>query len=190
MVFTRRIISWMVAGCDIFQLSSFGCLRAIFHQRWVSLRVWRGMQTCLRGLPARWHHSQGKSCSRAFTFKDKREKILLLQEGTIGSKMYFVQEGIVDIVLASGEVCGKFFKSSSSLVVLTNDSTCRWRPLWVTDLTSVRSACWPRPGGWRVWGRRPTATSTASTRNTSMRSSRVIPSWREPWRVWQPKGQY
>ena len=27
-----------------------------------------------------------------------------MQEGTIGSKMYFVQEGIVDIVLATGEV--------------------------------------------------------------------------------------
>ena len=26
------------------------------------------------------------------------------QEGTIGNKMYFIQEGIVDIVLASGEV--------------------------------------------------------------------------------------
>ena len=153
--------------------------------------------------------SRHESCTRAFTFKDKREKTLLLQEGTIGSKMYFVQEGIVDIVLASGEVRGKILKSSSSLVVqfprkfklsnyfllsfsfsVTNDSTCRWRPLWVTDLTSVRSVCWPRPGGWRVWGPRPTATSTAFTRNTSMRSSRVIPSWREPWRVWQLKGKY
>ena len=40
---------------------------------------------------------------------DNRRRILFLgdiviKEGTIGTKMYFIQEGIVDIVLASGEV--------------------------------------------------------------------------------------
>ena len=29
---------------------------------------------------------------------------IVIKEGTIGNKMYFIQEGIVDIVLASGEV--------------------------------------------------------------------------------------
>ena len=29
---------------------------------------------------------------------------IVIKEGTIGTKMYFIQEGIVDIVLASGEV--------------------------------------------------------------------------------------
>lgn len=29
---------------------------------------------------------------------------IIIKEGTIGSKMYFIQEGIVDIVMANGEV--------------------------------------------------------------------------------------
>lgn len=29
---------------------------------------------------------------------------IVIKEGTIGSKMYFIQEGIVDIVMANGEV--------------------------------------------------------------------------------------
>ena len=33
---------------------------------------------------------------------------IIIKEGTIGSKMYFIQEGIVDIVMANGEV-RKFF---------------------------------------------------------------------------------
>lgn len=29
---------------------------------------------------------------------------IIIKEGTIGSKMYFIQEGIVDIVMANGDV--------------------------------------------------------------------------------------
>jgi CRP-like cAMP-binding protein len=32
---------------------------------------------------------------------------IIIKEGTIGSKMYFIQEGIVDIVMANGEVSVK-----------------------------------------------------------------------------------
>lgn len=34
---------------------------------------------------------------------------IIIKEGTIGTKMYFIQEGVVDIVMANGEVsslCG------------------------------------------------------------------------------------
>jgi CRP-like cAMP-binding protein len=34
---------------------------------------------------------------------------IIIKEGTIGSKMYFIQEGIVDIVMANGEVRIPFF---------------------------------------------------------------------------------
>lgn len=30
---------------------------------------------------------------------------IIIKEGTIGTKMYFIQEGVVDIVMANGEVC-------------------------------------------------------------------------------------
>lgn len=33
---------------------------------------------------------------------------IIIKEGTIGTKMYFIQEGVVDIVMANGEV-GLFF---------------------------------------------------------------------------------
>ena len=36
---------------------------------------------------------------------------IIIKEGTIGSKMYFIQEGIVDIVMANGDV-SKTFKCS------------------------------------------------------------------------------
>jgi len=29
---------------------------------------------------------------------------IIIKEGTIGTKMYFIQEGVVDIVMANGEV--------------------------------------------------------------------------------------
>ena len=33
---------------------------------------------------------------------------IIIKEGTIGTKMYFIQEGIVDIVMASGDVATRF----------------------------------------------------------------------------------
>ena len=38
----------------------------------------------------------------------------MIKEGTIGNKMYFIQEGIVDIVLSGGEVRLKVFESDST----------------------------------------------------------------------------
>lgn len=36
---------------------------------------------------------------------------IIIKEGTIGTKMYFIQEGVVDIVMANGEVmCFAFYE--------------------------------------------------------------------------------
>ncbi len=55
---------------------------------------------------------------------------LIIREGTIGHKMYFIQEGVVDIIKANNEVLttlsdgsyfgGLCFVSSKNLVVLNN----------------------------------------------------------------------
>lgn len=34
---------------------------------------------------------------------------IIIKEGTIGTKMYFIQEGVVDIVMANGEVSTFFY---------------------------------------------------------------------------------
>lgn len=36
---------------------------------------------------------------------------IIIKEGTIGTKMYFIQEGVVDIVMANGEVAHNRFIS-------------------------------------------------------------------------------
>lgn len=33
---------------------------------------------------------------------------IIIKEGTIGTKMYFIQEGVVDIVMANGEVGARY----------------------------------------------------------------------------------
>lgn len=43
---------------------------------------------------------------------------IIIKEGTIGSKMYFIQEGIVDIVMANGDVRIQTFKSTYFLLLL------------------------------------------------------------------------
>lgn len=35
---------------------------------------------------------------------------IIIKEGTIGTKMYFIQEGVVDIVMANGEVSHKIYR--------------------------------------------------------------------------------
>ena len=35
---------------------------------------------------------------------------IIIKEGTIGSKMYFIQEGIVDVIMGNGEVNCPLFK--------------------------------------------------------------------------------
>ena len=39
----------------------------------------------------------------------------IIKEGTIGTKMYFIQEGIVDIIMGNGEVFFSFLKQRSIL---------------------------------------------------------------------------
>lgn len=35
---------------------------------------------------------------------------IIIKEGTIGTKMYFIQEGVVDIVMANGEVVNSSYR--------------------------------------------------------------------------------
>ena len=49
---------------------------------------------------------------------------IIIKEGTIGTKMYFIQEGIVDIVMSNGEVAtslsdGKFSKKKLLKIIFT-----------------------------------------------------------------------
>jgi signal-transduction protein with cAMP-binding, CBS, and nucleotidyltransferase domain len=52
---------------------------------------------------------------------------IIIKEGTIGSKMYFIQEGIVDIVMSNGEVATSLSDGSyfGEICLLTN---ARQRP--------------------------------------------------------------
>ena len=47
---------------------------------------------------------------------------IIIKEGTIGSKMYFIQEGIVDIVMGNGEVATSLSDGSyfGEICLLTN----------------------------------------------------------------------
>ena len=53
---------------------------------------------------------------------------VIIKEGCVGTKMYFIQEGIVDIVMGTGEVhiilivIGEHFQNSSFLIQMG-----RWR---------------------------------------------------------------
>ena len=46
----------------------------------------------------------------------------MIKEGTVGSKMFFIQEGIVDVVLAGGEVATSLSDGSyfGEICLLTN----------------------------------------------------------------------
>ena len=54
--------------------------------------------------------------------KNKSEIITPCQEGTIGTKMYFIQEGIVDIVMQNGDVATSLSDGSyfGEICLLTN----------------------------------------------------------------------
>ena len=47
---------------------------------------------------------------------------IIIKEGSIGSKMYFIQEGIVDIVMSNGEVATSLSDGSyfGEICLLTN----------------------------------------------------------------------
>lgn len=56
--------------------------------------------------------------SLPFSFKGD----IIIKEGTIGNKMYFIQEGIVDIVMANGDVATSLSDGSyfGEICLLTN----------------------------------------------------------------------
>lgn len=62
---------------------------------------------------------------------------IIIKEGSIGTKMYFIQEGVVDIVMANGEVSLEIFPNNLSNETLN----FRLQHLFPMDLTSVRFAC-------------------------------------------------
>lgn len=68
---------------------------------------------------------------------------IIIKEGTIGTKMYFIQEGIVDIVMASGDVATSLSDGSyfGEICLLTNARQV---------LTAVRShILWGVMGHWK-----------------------------------------
>lgn len=52
---------------------------------------------------------------------------IIIKEGTIGSKMYFIQEGIVDIVMANGEVSNNdiLWLFTITIMIMTSIFICR-----------------------------------------------------------------
>ena len=54
---------------------------------------------------------------------------VIIKEGTIGTKMYFIQEGIVDIITKDGEIAttlsdGSYFGGKSQTLLLDCDFVC------------------------------------------------------------------
>ena len=99
----------------------------------------------------------------------------MIKEGTVGNKMFFIQEGIVDVVLAGGEVATSLSDGSyfGEICLLTNArrvasyfATFGFSLLLILLVT----------GELRVCGLKPTATCTASTRSTSTRCWPATPS--------------
>lgn len=43
---------------------------------------------------------------------------IIIKEGTIGNKMYFIQEGVVDIVMANGEVYNEKYLISINFFII------------------------------------------------------------------------
>ena len=66
-----------------------------------------------------WHSTKYKDKKR---MESNFEIICPTQEGTIGTKMYFIQEGIVDIVMQNGDVATSLSDGSyfGEICLLTN----------------------------------------------------------------------
>ena len=62
------------------------------------------------------HHFNSVRCNYYFLGD------IIIKEGTIGAKMYFIQEGIVDIVMSNGEVATSLSDGSyfGEICLLTN----------------------------------------------------------------------
>ena len=66
---------------------------------------------------------------------------IIIKEGTIGSKMYFIQEGIVDIVMSNGEVATSLSDGSyfGEICLLTNarntmGTALLWIRIWLGNI--------------------------------------------------------
>ena len=65
---------------------------------------------------------------------------IIIKEGTIGTKMYFIQEGIVDIVMSNGEVATSLSDGKFSWKLLEIFITKG--AIWNKE-SSKMDLCWP-----------------------------------------------
>lgn len=66
---------------------------------------------------------------------------IIIKEGTIGTKMYFIQEGVVDIVMANGEACILFYVFSLFfLKKICNSLKTNWKLDWFCCLAQVATS--------------------------------------------------
>ena len=111
---------------------------------------------------------------------------IIIKEGTIGMKMYFIQEGIVDIVMQNGDVATSLSDGSyfGEICLLTNARrVARCAALLITTV-GVQLTPIPVP----VSGRRHTAICSRCRWTISTRCWSPTPSWGEPWRALQQRG--
>ncbi len=109
-------------GCDKFQLPLPGGGRALLRQRRPGVCLHRRHKAQIRSLPARQEADEQfvvDTCCYAFPIPSGD---IIIKEGTIGTKMYFIQEGIVDVVLSTGEVATSLSDGSyfGEICLLTN----------------------------------------------------------------------
>lgn len=73
---------------------------------------------------------------------------IIIKEGTIGTKMYFIQEGVVDIVMANGEVSILIIikgKKSRNVFYVGGNIVIGWIVLWRDLPADQCKACSKRP---------------------------------------------
>ena len=93
---------------------------------------------------------------------------LIIKEGTIGNKMYFIQEGIVDIITKDGEVAtslsdGSYFGGKSTVLknLLLEKTNKQYISLYVFSFKNVEECYWhhtllkncndPTAGKYNAW---------------------------------------
>lgn len=111
---------------------------------------------------------------------------IIIKEGTIGTKMYFIQEGVVDIVMANGEVILHTYVYPDILNI--NPNFLRLPPHYRTALTSVRSVCWPMRVVWPACEPKPIAIYSRWAWIISIAFWTSIRWCARPWRLWPPSG--
>lgn len=80
---------------EVFQPGTYVCRLSIMPR----LSTAGNWAKAAKNVYSRFHFS-----FRSFSLPSTGAGDIIIKEGTIGSKMYFIQEGIVDIVMANGEV--------------------------------------------------------------------------------------